>query len=198
MYRTALLETILLADPLRRQALEIVASCGLSDCWIGAGFVRDAVWEYLHGYPKTPPRGDVDVVWFAGHQSHEDDDLSIEQWLCRELPELQWSVKNQARMHMRNGDEPYTSVADAMRHWPETATAVAVRLEPCGSIKANAPFGLDDLFALKLRPTPAFLASKFPIFEDRVLSKRWIDRYPRLSLEASAPSVEQLRLLPHD
>lgn len=185
MDQTALLQTLLLSDPLRHRALQAVAKCGLRDCWIGAGFIRDALWDHLHGFTSTAPRGDVDVVWFSGEPTHADVDLRVEHELRGVVPELQWSVKNQARMHLRNGDRPYVSVADAMRHWPETATAVAARLGPSGLIEVNAPFGLNDLFALRLRPTPAFQTNKLPIFVGRVASKRWIERYPLLILEPS-------------
>jgi len=97
-------------------------------------------------------------------------------------PSVDWSVKNQARMHLRNGDEPYASTADAMSHWCETATAVAVRLADNGGIEILAPFGLDDLFSLTVRPTPAFTGRKLPIFQERVREKRWLERWPRLVL----------------
>ena len=86
-------------------------------------------------------------------------------------------------MHVRNNDAPYASVSEAMRHWPETATAVAARLDNFGALEIIAPFGLDDLFALRLRPTPRFTAEKLPIFLDRVSLKRWMYRYPKLSIE---------------
>jgi hypothetical protein len=130
----------------------------------------------------------VDVIWLSSLPMQEDVDLRVEQELRGVMPALRWSVKNQARMHFRNGDKPYISVADAMLHWPETATAVAVRLAPSGLIEVNAPFGLDDLFALRLRPTPAFQTSKLPIFVDRVSSKCWVERYPLLTVESSVAS----------
>lgn len=43
------LQTLLLNDPLRMQALCAVRDLQLSDGWIGAGLVRDAVWDHLHG-----------------------------------------------------------------------------------------------------------------------------------------------------
>ncbi|MRE47150.1 hypothetical protein GII66_24395, partial [Escherichia coli] len=49
----------------------------------------------------------------------------LEDRLRQQLPSLDWSVKNQARMHQRNGDYPYTSTRNALLHWPETATAIA-------------------------------------------------------------------------
>ena len=182
MDQIATLQMLMMNDPIRRRALEVVAALNLPDCWIGAGFVRDALWDHLHGYDVAEPFGDVDVIWFGDGPPQDDLDCRIEQELCGAMPGLLWSVKNQARMHLRNGDAPYTSVADAMRHWPETATAVAARLGGLGLIELNAPFGLDDLFALRLQPTANFLTGKFPIFVKRISSKRWLERYPKLSL----------------
>jgi hypothetical protein len=189
MEQVAILRTLMTADTLRHKALEAVAALGLSDCWIGAGFVRDAVWDHLHGYDVSEPKGDVDVIWYNAASPQADIDERIEQELHNLMPGLQWSAKNQARMHLRNGDSPYASVSDAMRHWPETATAVAVRLGRSGLVEVNAPLGLDDLLALRLRPTPHFSLGKLPIFADRVISKCWMDRYPKLSLETVAPEL---------
>lgn len=179
--RLAVLQSLLSRDLPRRNALAAVAGLGLPDCWIGAGFVRDAVWDRLHGRPPTFPAADVDVIWFAPEATDENMDRDIERRLRALLPEYRWSVKNQARMHRRNGDAPYLSVAHAMTHWPETATAVAARFEP-ERIGICAPFGLDDLFTLRLRPGPAFTNEKWPVFQERLASKRWIERYPMLTL----------------
>lgn len=180
----AVLKALLHGDRLRRQALEAVAALRLPDCWIGAGFVRDAAWDHLHGYGMGSPCGDVDVVWFASEPSDEDTDRRIEHTLRSHMPCLAWSVKNQARMHLRNRDGPYRSVADAMRHWPETATAVAARIDATGGIEVNAPFGLGDLFGLRLNPTPAVATHKLSVYQERVASKRWVERYPLLTVSA--------------
>ncbi len=96
-------------------------------------------------------------------------------------PSMKWSVKNQMRMHARNGDAPYRSVEDAIARWPETATAVALRLNG-QAIDIVAPHGLDDLFSMIVRPTPAFTGQKFPIFQERLRAKGWLKRWPRLSI----------------
>ncbi len=44
-------------------ALEAVAALGLPDAWIGAGFLRGAVWDRLHGYAERTPLGDIDVIY---------------------------------------------------------------------------------------------------------------------------------------
>jgi uncharacterized protein len=43
----ATLRSILMNDALRWGALGLVMALGLPDCWIGAGFVRHAVWDHL-------------------------------------------------------------------------------------------------------------------------------------------------------
>jgi uncharacterized protein len=88
-------------------------------------------------------------------------------------PSIIWSVKNQARMHRRNGDAPYTSAAEAMTYWPDTANAVAVRRTYDEGCAVAAPFGLDDLLSLTLRPTPRFAHRRRHIYEERLPAKRW-------------------------
>jgi len=95
---------------------------------------------------------------------------------------LGWSVKNQARMHERNADLPYLTACHAMRHWPETATAVGVRLSSQGSIEVAAPFGLHDLFDLIVRPTERFLAGKQALYLDRIHDKNWQAAWPMLRI----------------
>lgn len=169
------------------KCLHLVKALTLPDCWVAAGFVRDAVWDSLHGLSMMPPWGDSDVVWFDAGQTQVATDGLIERALRKQAPERRWSVKNQARMHIRNHDAPYTNVAHAMRHWPETATAIAVRLNNDGHIEVNAPFGLTDLFQLTLRPGPSFQGAKKPVFDERVRKKKWLSRYPQLQLVREIP-----------
>ncbi|HXP96254.1 MAG TPA: nucleotidyltransferase family protein [Telmatospirillum sp.] len=131
--------------------------------------------------PPCLPTGDVDVVWFDRTRARPSVDQQIEAGLQAVEPSVAWSVKNQARMHQRNGDQPYLSVADAVSRWPETATAVAARLTQAG-LEIVAPFGLDDLFALVLRPTPSFETGKRIVFQTRVREKRWLERWQLLFL----------------
>jgi len=165
------------------EVLRQVEALRLPDCWVGAGFVRSAVWDHLHGRAPGAGGGDIDVIWFDPERATPAADAAIEQRLAASNPSLPWSVRNQAGMHLRNGDRPYCSSEDAMAFWPETATAVAVRLRG-DALEIAAPFGLDDLFDLVLRPTPAFSHDKRPIFDARVNTKRWRERWPRLTVVA--------------
>ncbi|WP_156841779.1 nucleotidyltransferase family protein [Novosphingobium aquimarinum] len=171
---------ILRSDPARWRLLEIVRELELPDSWIAAGFVRNAVWDHLHGRAPAPIDGDVDVIWFDAGSTDAALDRELERRLHTVAPGIDWSVKNQARMHVRNGDQPYTSASDAMRHWPETATAVAAKLEATGECRIASPLGLDDLFDLRLRPTARFAREKHAIFAERVQSKAWLSKWPLL------------------
>ena len=147
------------------------------------GSVRD-LYENLHGYGLSPVSGDVNVVWFDCEHCSAEHDSYLEDRLRQQLPSLDWSVKNQARMHQRNCDHPYTSTENALLHSPETSTAVAVRLGKRG-LDITAPYGFSDLFELRLRPTPAFEREKLDSFKQRVTTKQWLKRYPRLQLIVS-------------
>lgn len=168
-------------DAWRTEALAIAADMGLPDWCLAAGFVRNLVWDKTHGFAKTTPLNDIDLVYFNPCDTTEARDLHIERVL-NEHADFPWSVKNQARMHRRNADRPYTSTADAMRYWVEVETAVGARLDRHGKIELVAPFGLNALMAGTVtmnpkRPKPAD-------FRDRVESKGWLARWPRLIVES--------------
>lgn len=175
MRHASRIQAIIMGDPVRWHLLEVVRRMRLPDCWIGAGFVRAAVWDHLHGRQMSPLSGDVDVLWFDPGRISPSIDQQIQTELRALVPSVAWSVKNQARMHLRNGDAPYASTLDAMRYWPETATAVAVRRSDQGRCEIAAPYGLDDLVGLILRPTPRFASEKRQIFDERRPGKRVVE-----------------------
>lgn len=175
---TGLVREWLRAAEGREAMLAAVADVGLPDAWIAAGAVRNAAWDALHEYPGSTALTDVDVIWFDPGRSSGEVDEALEHRLAERLPGVPWSVKNQARMHRRNGDPPYRDCLDAMRAWPETATGIAARLGPGGAIELAAPYGFDDLLSLRLRPTPRFAGN--PAFHARVGTKRWLVLWPRL------------------
>ena len=69
-------------------------------------------------------------------------------------------VRNQARVHLwfeAKFGEPYSPLsctAEALERFTSATFAVGVWLEPHDRLHIVAPFGLADLFALRLRPNP--------------------------------------------
>jgi hypothetical protein len=185
--RFAELRALIGSDARRMRVLELVRELALSDCWVAAGFVRNCVWDRLHGRTPSPLPQDIDVIWFEPTQASAERDAALELALRRRDASLAWSVKNQARMHGRNADLPYRSAGDAMRYWPETATAVGVRLDHRGAVEVAAPLGLDDLFGLIIRPTRRFEGEKHAVYLNRIRGKNWQATWPRLKIRMDLP-----------
>jgi len=146
--------SILLARPELIEMLALAAELRLPDAWIGAGLIRNAVWDAVSGAAAPQPPSDIDVVFFDPWNATRERDRALEAALLTGSPGPRWSVKNQARMHERAGDPPYTNTADAVGRWPETCAAVAARLIK-GHVEILAPHGVADLLGLVVRPTPA-------------------------------------------
>jgi hypothetical protein len=122
----------------------------------------------------------VDVIFFDPSDTRRERESDLENRLHEISPGAIWSVKNQARMHLRNGDAPYRDTFEAVAHWAETATALAARSLD-GRIDVMAPHGVKDLLNLIVRPVPAF-EQKMEVYRERVLSKDWPARWPMLTM----------------
>ena len=73
--------------------------------------MRNLAWDRLHGYSDTTPLADLDLIHFDPDDLDPEADLRIEHSLRGMTGHLPWSVKNQARMHLRNGDAPTATAA---------------------------------------------------------------------------------------
>ncbi|WP_346779418.1 nucleotidyltransferase family protein [Paenibacillus brevis] len=174
------LEALILGQQEMIADLQAVASLQLPQGRIAAGYIRNFVWDILHGYSERTPLLDVDVIYYDPDCLDEEAEKEIDARLGELVPKWNWSAKNQARMHLRNGHRPYESAEDAMRYWPETATAVAAFWTKDGMVQISAPLGLEDLLHLRLRENP--ICDSTGTFEQRVQSKRWLELWPRLKL----------------
>ena len=87
------IDSILRRDAVRWRLLDVVSQLELPDCWIAAGFIRNAVWDALHGRAPKLPNGDVDVIWFDPDRCNERHDHGIEEELRAAVPSIEWSVK---------------------------------------------------------------------------------------------------------
>ena len=164
-------------DPVRVKALECVSKLGLPQCYIAAGFVRNLVWDALHGFDVATPLNDADVIYFSPDENDPNAYLQYESQLKQLMPEINWQVRNQALMHIRNGDLPYTSSLDAMSYWPEQETAVAIRQVTPDTYECIAAFGYESLFGYCVTHNPK---RSRETFENRVNSKGWLVRWPSL------------------
>lgn len=176
------LESLLRADPWRITVLQAVSALALPQAHVGAGFVRNAVWDRLHGLDARTELADIDVLYFDPEDLGKEREYRAEAELDRLMPGLPWQVRNQSRMYLVNEDLPYASLEQALANWLETATAVAVRLEPAGGFGIIAPFGLQDLFVPASRATPAG-RRRWDDYMARMVAKNWPRRWPKVKVE---------------
>ncbi len=167
-------------DPLRQQALKVVAHLQLPQCFVAAGFIRNLIWDHLHNKSTPTPLNDVDVVYFDAKEQPNKQNLYYEHQLKIQLPSLNWQVRNQATMHTRNGDLPYKSTLDAMSYWPEKETAVGVRLNKNGEYEFLSAFGLEALLDLNITHNPK---RSLDTFEKRIADKDWLTHWPKLNVK---------------
>ncbi|PZD72692.1 hypothetical protein C1752_03528 [Acaryochloris thomasi RCC1774] len=168
-------------DSSRIHALEIASELKLNDWCLAAGFVRNMVWDKLHDRHFPTPLNDIDLIYFNREESSLETDQDLESILKTKLNKP-WSVKNQARMHLRNKDASYTSTEDAMSYWVEVETAIGVRLSPTDGLELVAPFGLSSLFSSTV--TINDKRRKPKEFYERVRSKKWLQTWPKLKIYA--------------
>ena len=172
---------LIASDRWRMEVLRAVRSLELPDWLIGAGFVRNPVWDNLHGYDKPTPLSDIDVAYFDPNDLSEETEKRYEKNL-RSIINENWSVTNQARMAPINKFyRDYLTTADALGHWPETATAIGVKLDNNDNIEVVAPHGTDDLMSLTLRMTPDFPGGR-EYFLERIEKKQWLIKWPKLTI----------------
>lgn len=174
----SLVADIIAQDPVGMEQLRAARTLALPDWCIAAGFVRNRVWDHLHGI--SPPRApvDIDVLFFDAADTSKEREVDYEQRLTALMP-LPWQVRNQARMHVRKDLPPHKSTSDSMIYWLETVTAVGVRLEVDDRLTVVAPLGTDDLLNLRCRPT-AFGRTRRDEYEARIAAKRWRELWPKV------------------
>ncbi|WP_208995327.1 nucleotidyltransferase family protein [Roseibium hamelinense] len=140
--------------------LKILRELDLPDAWLVSGAIYQTVWNRLTA--RSPMNGikDFDVIYFDSCDlSYEAEDRVIQR-VRAALPDLadRLEIKNQARVHFwfeQRFGHPYPQLETSLQSLENYASkthAVAVRLTKMGTLDIQAPFGLQDIFALRLTP----------------------------------------------
>jgi hypothetical protein len=156
------LADIVRADPDLMHVLTTVRGLGLDDWRVFSGAVYQSVWNAVTGRPVGYGRKDYDLGYFDPDTSWDAEDVVIKRVAAAfdEPFRSDVEVRNQARVHIWFPDrfgEPYealTGTDEALARFVAPAFAVGVRLEADDTISIAAPFGLEDVFSLTLRPNP--------------------------------------------
>ena len=139
---------------------------------------------------RVPSYGikDYDLAYFdRSDLSYEAEDMVIRRVAnaFEEPLRSMVEVRNQARVHLwfeaKFGEpyEPLRRSSEALERFTSATFAIGVRLDADDRFHIEAPFGLADLFALRIRPNPSRHTPHFRRTAAAVL-RRW----PELAIEA--------------
>lgn len=183
--RCFLLKRFVLEDPDLVVILEALQKLDLPDWRLVSGAVYQTVWNRLTGQSQGYGIKDFDIAYFdASDQSYEAEDAVIRAANAA-LPAYseRLEVRNQARVHLWyperfGGAYPELSCTDeSLENYMCTTHAVAVRLEADGDLSIAAPFGLEDIFSLTIRPCQKLRSNRNNY---AVKAKRMIRLWPQL------------------
>jgi len=149
------------SDPLMH-VLRTLARLDPPDWLIFSGAIYQRVLNKLTGRADDYGIKDYDLGYFDPDTSYEAEDAVIRRVAAAFQPPLRdlVEVRNQARVHLwfeGKFGEPYAPLArtaDCLERFVSPMFSVGVRLEADDRLTIAAPFGLEDVFALRLRPNP--------------------------------------------
>lgn len=168
------------------EALRAVRALRLQSWCIGAGAVRNLVWDARCGKTERSALSDVDVAYFDATDVSTERDRALQDRLNIAMPDVPWEVINQAGVHLwferyfGHAVAPVNSLTEAVATWPEYATSVGVYLTDEDRIEAIAPLGLGDLFTMTVRHNPA--RASVANYQARVAQKKYRERWPDVTI----------------
>lgn len=190
MARSALLEARLISIASSSawfvDALHTVKTLQLNSWCIGAGAVRNLVWDELSGKREPSALADVDVAYFDATDVSAARDQQLQRALTKLRPNVPWEVTNQAGVHLWFADyfghqvEPVHALVEAVATWPEYATSVGLTIDGADSLQVIAPLGLDDLFSMTVRHNQA--RASVANYQARIAQKKYREQWPGVTI----------------
>ena len=174
-----------LANPVNRVVLERLEAMGLPDCWLASGCVFQPVWSGLTGRDPGHGINDYDVFYFDPDTSWEAEDDVIRRCAAAFADiDAEVQVRNQARVHVWY-PEKYGKAYAPLKNSTESLTRFLAACCAVGLRRANgrhevaAPLGLEDLFAMVMRPNPLTTGPKA---QYEAKAARWKPLWPEMAI----------------
>ena len=152
--------------------------------YLAAGCINQTIFNYYHNYDLDYGIGDYDIVYYDEDTSYEKEDIIIKDLKERlKYLDLKFDIKNEKRVHIwynekyKTNRKEYESVEDEISKWGTTITCLGVRMEN-NKLIVCAPYGLNDLFNLILRPVKIDFAKED--YEKKVT--KWTSKWKLLKV----------------
>ena len=174
----------LLTDVLGRLE-KLMKTLGTEDYLLSGGAVYQTVWN--HVLSKDPHYGlkDLDVVYYDNDTSKQKE-IRVSGLVQKELAHQKYPVEavNQARVHQWYKEtygfecRELVSLEDAVGSWMVACCCIGIRKEGKKLI-VFAPYGLDDIFNLIIRPNNKTEKSRDIYYEK---AEKWLAKWPELTV----------------
>lgn len=169
-----------------KKILKLAPQLQMPNWYLGAGCIAQTVWNIQHGFDLTHGIKDYDLVYY------DSSDISCEgeEFYIIKAKKLfkgilgKVEIKNEARVHLWYKNhfgysiKPYKSIEEAINTWPTTSTSVAVKYDNKGKFVVYAPYGLNDLFGMIIRPNKTQITKE--IYSKKV--ERWAKIWHKLTI----------------
>ncbi|WIY06837.1 nucleotidyltransferase family protein [Amycolatopsis mongoliensis] len=178
------LQDILSHNEILVELLHRAREFDLPHWYFAAGCVVQTVWNVLSERGAARGIQDYDLVYHDAADlgwDAEDRVIRTVAARCEDLP-AEVEVRNEARVHLWYEAKfglpcrPYPTTESAIDAFPSVCSCIGVRLERDGTWHFHAPRGLDDLFAMVVRPNPVLAPRE--VYETK--AARWLTQWPRL------------------
>ena len=156
-----------LQNPYNAAVLERLPFLDLPDAWLVAGSLFQTVWNLRSGHASTAHIKDYDLFYFDAADLSEAAEQRAQARATALFADLPITVeaKNQARVHLWYEawfGYPYAPLASSRQGIERfLVPCTCVGLQPAGhpgqgsAPALYAPYGLEELYAGRLRPNPA-------------------------------------------
>ncbi|MCE9649977.1 MAG: nucleotidyltransferase family protein [Parvibaculum sp.] len=167
------------------EILARLPALGLNDCWLVSGGLFQSVWNVLTHRDIAHGIKDYDVFYFDPDTSWDAEDAVITRGvaLFADLG-VDVEIRNQARVHLWYAEKfgvaypPLRSSCEGIDRF--LARACMVGLHPgANGLQLYAPFGLDDVETMTLRPN---YAANFSAELYTAKAARWKAMWPELTV----------------
>jgi hypothetical protein len=177
---------LLFKNPHIKTLFEGLVQTNLPGWAIVAGCLFQTVWNGKTDRAPTSGIDDYDVFYF------EDTDLSWDAedvWIKKidqvfeGFPE-RIELRNQARVHLWYPEKfdhaypPLSSSFEGVTRFLHASAAIGLYADAAGAPRLFAPFGLEDMLSLTLRPNPWNKGAA----RRRMKEARWLTHWPELTV----------------
>ncbi|WP_244327923.1 nucleotidyltransferase family protein [Roseibium sp. RKSG952] len=185
--RETRLREIIRTAPHLIKILKKIRDLGLPDAWLVSGGLYQTVWNALTRRDLMNGIKDFDIIYFDGKDLSYDGEDKVIRAVAAALPDLAsvLEVRNQARVHLwyenRFGTpyRPLTCSIESLTNYAAKTHAVAVRLTDEDRLEIRAPFGLANIFALRL--VPNLMKDNAQTYTEK--AARMMQYWPELTVE---------------